>query len=40
MAPRRGVDGKVEQARDTTRGGCRLLRLGGDDPAQQDAEAP
>jgi hypothetical protein len=40
MAPRRGVDGKVEQARDTTRGGRRLLRLGGDDPAQQDAEAP
>jgi hypothetical protein len=40
MAPRRGVDGKVEQARGTTRGGRRLLRLGGDDPAQQDAEAP
>jgi hypothetical protein len=40
MAPRRGVDGEIEQVRDTARGGRRLLRLGGDDPAQQDAEAP
>jgi hypothetical protein len=40
MAPRRGVDGEIEQVRDTARGGRRLLRLGGDDPTQQDAEAP